>query len=112
MMSTPSGHFEDFAPTPAEPLAGYSPVMVGEGRWFVMSNDEVMFGVVWTDDGGALGVLATDASDDAAVLAMNRLMDENQAAGVSTTDLFNELLTQYPTDVIGQGDLADLLAAF
>lgn len=107
-----SAHFEDFAPTPAKPLGGYSPVMVGDGRWFVMSNDEVMFGVVWTDDADAFGLLATEASDPDAVLAINRLMDENSAAGVTATDLFDQLLTDYLTDNIGEGDLADLLAAF
>lgn len=107
-----SKHFDDFAPTPDALSAGYSPVMRGQGRWFLMANDQVVFGMLWTDDSDALGLLAIESSDPAAVAAVNAAMDENAAAGVPTTDLFDEFLSDYPTEEYGTGNLADLLAAF
>lgn len=107
-----SGHFDDFAPSPDSPQTGYSSVMVGPGRWFLMANDQFVFGMLWTNAADAVGLLAVETSDDSAVSAVNAMLDANHAAGVAAADLFDELLSDYPTENYGEGDLADLLAAF
>lgn len=110
MATTPQ--FDDFSPEldPGSP-EGFSTVMRGRGRWFLwVDTDGSLFGVLWTNDRDALGLLGTEGTDPAHQQAGMAEIRRAKANGYTPTEVFNIIADVYaPTDA-GAGDLAALLA--
>lgn len=107
-----SPHFNDFAPEQTTPdVPEFESSMQGPGRWFVMEDDDgSLFGVLWTDDKDALGLLGTELTSSEHQQAGVAEIRRAKANGYTATETFDTLLTAYAPEGYGEGQLEDLLA--
>ncbi len=105
------GALDDMGPELApDQLENYSPVMTGPGRWFVMvAGDGALFGVLWTDDRYALGLLGTEGSDPDHQRAGWDELRRAKAAGYTATETFDTLMAAYEPELYGEGELSQLM---
>lgn len=104
--------FDEMSPVLEGSFSEFSVEMVGPGRWFVMSEDNEMFGVLWTDDKEALGLMGTEKTSSYRQQVGWAEIRRSRANGRSATETFDLLLSEYPSDAYGEGDLGLLRGAF
>lgn len=105
-----SPHFADFAPEQVSPVElEFGSSMVGTGRWFVMEDDGSLFGILWTDDKDALGLLGTEETSAAHQQAGMAEIRRAKANGYTATEVFDTFMATYEPDGYGEGRLEDLL---
>lgn len=91
----------------------FSPEMTGPGRWFMWVADTgELFGVLWTDDKDALGLLGTEETDPAHQQAGQAEIRRAKANGYTATETFDTLMAAYKPAAYGEGILERLLASF
>jgi hypothetical protein len=88
-------------------LPNYPGICIGSGKWFVLTNDDTIAGVVWTNLDDGCGILPLDGYDPTSYTAAALTIRLLRERGFSARDTFAHLAGDAETH---QGDLSALRA--
>lgn len=93
----------------AGPSPGYSPIMVGPGRWVLLETATELHGVLWTDEGEALGVVPIEGTVPDAHARLMGGIAACAAKGIPALEVYLSLARSYAADPEYRGQLENLL---